>query len=429
MNTLAPKIKEVIEWERIEWRNNEGGLILPPKQDLELLQKQFKCDVKFDFQESGSYLITNNFIGTTLLSDGTTFVIKPKLSLDFVTMLALAYNIDITFEEYFPLLNTCSKDILSVFLFVYLRELEKFAKKYLKRRYIETIKTFYGAKGRLLCKESFYQHHRFFKIYKNECRIFELKLDIPENMVLKYGLKRTSILNQSIKNEVLSAKISEKIGEITPYFHGISMPSHVTPADFSRFHYHGFFKPYKAIHELTRLLLSFTEMELKGSDFRFKAFSLDMATLFEKFVIGIFKQITRDVSDQKSVYIKTQEKNLKHAYLDGFLEKEKILIECKYKSIFEIEHLSNEETIQIRNWRISTADIYQTAAYLQFQKLDAKCALMVYPLAGGNRVLWDNDPIISWPKPIYILGIPVEEIRIQEIITQLREILKNLECN
>ena len=81
MNTLAPKIKEVIEWERVEWRNNEGGLILPPKQDLELLQKQFKCDVKFDFQESGSYLITNNFIGTTLLSDGTTFVIKPKLSL------------------------------------------------------------------------------------------------------------------------------------------------------------------------------------------------------------------------------------------------------------------------------------------------------------------------------------------------------------
>ena len=54
---------------------------------------------------------------------------------------------------------------------------------------------------------------------------------------------------------------------------------------------------------------------------------------------------------------------------------------------------------------------------------------MVYPLAGGNRVLWDNDPIISWPKPIYILGIPVEEIRIQEIITQLQEILKNLECN
>lgn len=388
-----------------------GSLSLPG-----LETEEATACMKLSASKYGQEILTvQNYVGTIMLSTGTTIEILPKLFKDdkqenrenarrLVVEMLKACGL-ITYKSFQNAnLKYEKMPIFEIYIRIFLNEIFDLYKKGLKSGYELKQENEKFLKGKLLfsqhIKYNFAHAERFFVEYD------EFSVNRPENRLIKATLERLKRVAQAEENK-------RDLRRLLMIFEDVESSTHID-SDFQKCTGGRNMKEYEGI-------LSFCKMFLRGLSYstyagkhNTLALLFPMEKLFEGYIAKKLKEKMTDwkvVPQCKGQYLFTEPKMflLKP---DVYLEKDEkvILLDTKWKVLFDDRR---------QNFGISQADMYQMYAYYnRYSKV--KRVVLVYPKPNGNvpnlDCKIDNDVIVSarfveYGDKGFVVGNLVEEMR------------------
>ena len=393
-----------------------GSLSLPG-----LETEEATACMKLSASKYGQEILTvQNYVGTIMLSTGTTIEILPKLFKDdkqenresarrLVVEMLKACGL-ITYKSFQNAnLKYEKMPIFEIYVRIFLNEIFDLYKKGLKSGYELKQENEKFLKGKLLfsqhIKYNFAHAERFFVEYD------EFSVNRPENRLIKATLERLKRVTQAEENK-------RDLRRLLMIFEDVESSAHIE-SDFQKCTGGRNMKEYEGI-------LSFCKMFLRGLSYstyagkhNTLALLFPMEKLFEGYIAKKLKEQMTDwkvVPQCKGQYLFTEPKMflLKP---DVYLEKDEkvILLDTKWKVLFDDRR---------QNFGISQADMYQMYAYYnRYSKV--KRVVLVYPKPNGNvpnlDCKIDNDVIVS----ARFVEYGDKGFVVSNLVEEMREIEKN----
>ena len=381
--------------------------------------------MKLSANKSGQEILAvQNYVGTIMLSTGTTIEILPKLFKDnkelsskeqarkLVVEMLKACGI-ITYKSFQNAgLKYEKMPIFEIYIRIFLNEVFDLYKKGLKSGYELKQENEKFLKGKLLfsqhIKYNFAHAERFFVEYD------EFTVNRPGNRLIKTTL-------QCLKRVTHSEENKRDLRRLLMIFESVESSTHID-SDFQKCTGGRNMKEYEYI-------LSFCKMFLHGLSYSTYAGKHDtLALLFpmEKLFEGyIAKKLEKELGNDWRVIPQSKGKG-KHLFdnpkmfllkPDIYLEKgEKIiLLDTKWKV------LQNDRT---QNYGISQADMYQMFAY--YHRYNAERVILVYPQANDLQPLgWTVDP--PGEEIISARFVPYEKggFNVEYLVREIKAVGKN----
>lgn len=158
------------------------------------------------------------------------------------------------------------------------------------------------------------------------------------------------------------------------------------------------------------------------------AWRMDYSEFFERYV----QYLLNDIANKKGAYginnphygVRGNQPRWSLSYLepDLILQKnqKQIVVDAKYKShIYNWDDNSEELKDTFRH------DFHQILAYCSMNSMTTKQALLVYPFSGITyHKLTINSPLTHSEANVYLVGIPLEKNRIEEVKEKISEIIQ-----
>ena len=128
--------------------------------------------------------------------------------------------------------------------------------------------------------ENFVNRHKIVSNYD------EYTEDIPENRIIRFTLEST-------KNLASTSALRSHLERLVFAFDGVGNPGHLPSDVFERMVYHRLNENYRPIHELCRVLLSGSAIEIPSGPVAFRSFLVNMEKLFQEFLVAIIRRSPR----------------------------------------------------------------------------------------------------------------------------------------
>lgn len=125
--------------------------------------------------------------------------------------------------------------------------------------------------------ENFVNRHKLVSDYD------EYTEDIVENRVIRYTLEST-------KNLAATPGLRSHLERLISAFEGVTNPWHLPSDVFQRMVYHRLNESYRPIHELCRILLSGSAIEIPSGPVSFRSFLVNMEDLFQEFLVATIRR-------------------------------------------------------------------------------------------------------------------------------------------
>lgn len=293
------------------------------------------------------------------------------------------------------------------------------AERYKWRKFSNEIKTEHQPKGSTLWGEYALRNARNpleFSVFKNKSNI--LTTEHPEwaqlNYVLKLAISELESKRAPIRTRIiyssriaqLKIKLREKKIQSTDVIRKrMSDPLII-----------------KRLKELANIILSNKTNEKL-------AWRMDYAEFFERYVQYLLNDIAnkkggRGINNPHYRVSVRNRPNWGLSYLEPDLvlqkKQEQIVVDAKYKShVFNWNDDSEELKETFRH------DFHQILAYCSMNSMTTKQALLVYPFSDFiYHKMTVNSPLSNSEANVYLIGIPIEKSRIEEIKEQLSAIIR-----
>ncbi|RLC42101.1 MAG: hypothetical protein DRH44_06705, partial [Candidatus Coatesbacteria bacterium] len=318
-------------------------------------------------------------------------IINPKVEYsDFIKMLEIAYDIELP-ELVEPARLDSIKDLRIILAHIYIRMVDELIKKHLRRNYITRVENLESKiKGKLLLGRYIRENLSKGRPQVALCQFYELTPDNLLNQIVKAGLIRAKILISQSFEYTGFRNLSKDAVKLIGFLANVS-DRKITPIDFAKIHYHTHNRHYKHSIELAKILLFKNCFAHYVGNIRVSGLFIDMNDLFEKFVAGLlYSRFGKYLEYQRTFNFSIDNKDGKGKLIPDItidLEGENIVIDAKYKELFETE-VSREEEINTESTygdievKIRHSDIYQMVAYLD--NIESDKGVIVYPFSGEN---------------------------------------------
>ena len=343
-------------------------------------------------------------VGIEKVGDSTA-VVYPKIdNADFLTMVNYAYDFNIDFDKEKVYLDYQQKNLTAIFLKFIILRLQEFIAKELKRSFIKREESLSSkVKGKVMLSSYLKNSIPSRKDSIIPCQFHEIQIDCLENQIIRYAVEIARIVipavvySHQLRKEMMSicSRLLQKMGMVS--FKRIEL------SDFNRIRYVGRFKDYKHIHELCKLFLQATKMEMRSGRLAFKGFIMDMNDLFEKFIAGVIgKEAGLSVEMQKHGLFSVNgfKKSIR---LDGWLAGRQVVFDTKYKEVFEVDE--DSDALKIGNLRVLNSDIYQVLAYCNHHSFIGSTGILIYPLSFFDLTGKNSYLVEGFNRKIYLTGI------------------------
>jgi 5-methylcytosine-specific restriction enzyme subunit McrC len=364
--------------------------------EVELTTIRFKdkeiC-IKITQQGDSKKLTSSYYIGVDWLKKHDIAVyIAPKLNdetqqTDYLKMLfsSLRHSdvskyvddlYEIKFEQPFIEIEQ-QQDLLTPLLVVhFLQVLKVIVRKGLKKSYYKVEKNLNAkVKGKVLVSQTLKQNITKNKPTQTYCEYSEFGFNCVENRILKKTL--VFIQKYLALFPDYSKLLSSVIDYCTPAFHGVD--DSIDTNTIKNLTHNSFFKEYKEAIHLSNLILkrfgyTIKEIEaLNNTTVKVPPFWIDMPKLFELYVLGLLK-------DKYHNQIRFQIQGT-YGQPDFILttEKDKFIIDTKYKKIYQEEKYNVDDIRQISGYARDTKILSQLG-YTENQQQDVVTdCLIIYP--------------------------------------------------
>lgn len=346
-------------------------------------------------------------VGIEKVGELTVFVFPKVKNADFLTMVNYAYDFLFDFQKEKVELDQDPRNLTAVFLKFILLQLQKFLAWELRRSIVKRDEYLTSkVKGKVMLSEYLNNSVPSKRDNLIPCQFHEIQVDCLENQIIRYTIEVAQkvlhhiVFSQPLRQEMMSLcnSMLQKMGRVSS--------RKIELSDFNRVRYVGRFKHYRYIHELCRVFLEASKIEMQEGRFAFYGFSIDMNALFEKFVTGVLKKeagLKIDAQKKGSFQVNGKTKNVR---LDGWLSQEKLVFDTKYKETFEVPQ--GGDIVELGPLKILNSDIYQIVAYCNHQSFYGSTGVLIYPLISTEGNAEKCYVIEGFNSAVYVLGISLD---------------------
>ncbi len=355
-------------------------------------QKQdCKC-IEIIQDESSKKLLSSYYIGADwLIRNELAVYIEPKINeesqkTDYFKMLfsclkhtdILNYSKDlyeIKFDEPFIEIDY-AKDLITPLLFLqFLQLLKLIVQKGLKKSYYKVEQNLNcKIKGKVLVSKTIKKNILKNQQTKTICQFYEFGVNSIENRVLKRTLTFTQKYLSSYPNYY--KRLADTINYCRPAFEQIN--EEVDLRELKNVKHNSFFKEYKEVLHISSLILKRFGYNIKNINagqelIKVPPFWIDMSKLFELYVLGKLK-------DTYGNKIKFQIKGT-YGSPDFLLvsETEKIIIDTKYKPIYQSEKYVSDDIRQLSGYARDIGVLKHLGFNSELSKEIVVDCLIIYP--------------------------------------------------
>ena len=409
-----------------------------PKECLERLNRhdidRKKSETLGLHGKSGGFA-PGNYIGMVWLGEGDNRVVlrvDSKFStMDYIAMYMECMADPLTSDQTAKCLyvwsdekpiETNGHDFSILIIIAYLRELNKFCQRHMRRHFMRERQNFVGKmRGKILPNENLRRniiHARLDRIY---CEYQSVSDDILENQILRTALERASHFFNEYRGDkdVLDA-LPQWIRASRAVLNGVSTKK-VKPSDFTAARKHGAFAPYKHPLALAKLILQKLgpNPHEKNSQTYTPPYAFNSWKLFECYaeikLSNKFKALKRGI---KKDFLNAEDyMEIEPDFYIKNMDKQKPrIIDAKYKDIHD-SYFTGTKTVHVdKKKKPSRHDVYQVVAYSQHRGLldEMKCKDknsvelgLAYPYIGeSDDPVINKEPICVFMSPLTIYGIP-----------------------
>jgi 5-methylcytosine-specific restriction endonuclease McrBC regulatory subunit McrC len=352
-------------------------LLTQPQEKLRLLGLSIQTELENGIPtyriKSGAYVGTARFVAGRSFID---IVVEPKIGraqlfhiLDYCNRSLASHS------EYAPAFASASSLTIVVIQYV-VGAIRRFLNRFWFRDY-RLQKETGGShiRGRLLASEYLRDSYATLRWHQMPCEFFAFTPDTCENQILLAALNsaaRILTLANSDDRKRLRGEIAQCrsiLSDVTPCAVGVR--------DVEAIRYHAANIQFKGIHQLCRLLLGNSSVDLSpGQRLSFMAFGINMNDLFETYarrvLASAFGSCVISEVRQRQFALEGFEKSIKPDILI-IGSNATVVGDAKNKLIERVEDLESAES-DVRH-----PDLYQVVAYANHRDVRANSGLLIYP--------------------------------------------------
>jgi 5-methylcytosine-specific restriction enzyme subunit McrC len=337
----------------------------------------FKSDCKkcCAILDTNRKLSTNYYIGADWLNKGVAIYVEPKLNqnaeeTDYLQMLFSALShpdivkhtqdlYEIKWDKKYISINS-QQDLLTPLLVVqFLRVIQEIVRKGLKKSYYRVEQNLNGkVKGKILVGKTIKQNLLKNKSLNTYCTFDEFGVNGLENRLLKKALVFVQRYLPTLKIPNSEKYTTEVFNYIMPAFDLVS--EEVNLNDIKHSKTNAFYKEYAEGIRLAKLILKrfgYNITNTQQTTILTPPFWIDMSKLFELYVWGLM--IPKYGSEVEFQF------QSNYGKLDYLLTKQKIIVDAKYKTYYNVEFKTLPEK---RKEKVAT-DIRQISGYARDTKV------------------------------------------------------------
>ena len=247
---------------------------------LRKLEDQSKIILKVGSQKDDIVLLTRMHCGVVQAGSKRIFI-EPKVpTRNLLFLVESTYSMpDVQFfDEAYYAKGRNFFEFLMHFLYA---KLDRLVAGGLYRSYIGITENAPAVRGSVniprTLTENFVNRHKIVSEYDDYTE------DVLENRVIRYALEST-------KNLATTSALRARLERLVSAFEGVSNPWHLPSDVFQRMVYHRLNEHYRPIHELCRVLLSGTALEIPSGPVAFRSFLVNMEYLFQEFLYATIRR-------------------------------------------------------------------------------------------------------------------------------------------
>jgi len=364
----------------------------PQREDSKLSQYLCKkkgelneCADEIDWKKRAKYLgirekndklIADHFVGMRWLEEGKCFLtVEPKIAkLDYISMYLeclksdeIIKHLDRMFdvypeEQFIPMDEDDWPKISPLFVITFLKRLFDLTKRHTRWNYITVTENLRSRiKGKIRVPDTIKRNHSKFKIESTVCTFQFFGIDCLENRILKLAFEKSRryLIHKNLHKK---SPIDIWLNYCNVVFENVPLVP-ITYQDFQRVHYSNFYKEYKELHKLAKLIFKQFGYSLQQNfekyTFLTPPFWIDMNELFERYCEGNLRK-------KYKLWAGYDENNLGDEFKvrpDFLIPERKIIIDCKYKQYWD--------------WGKDDfrSDVYQVVSYSRHKDVKEKLGL------------------------------------------------------
>lgn len=301
-----------------------------------------------------------------------------------------------------PLENSQSEYLSLLLIVRYLSAMKDLVRKGLKKGYTHVTQNLNAkVKGKVQIAPTIKQNHLKGNILKTVCSYDLFSTDCPENRYLKKALVFAKHMLGRLGK--VAPKLSEVIGYVSAPFDLI--PDEIDTRSVFTKRNNPFFREYKIALEIANQILNLNDHRLSAAKIpRVYPHWIDMAKLFELYVLGLLKEQYGNNVLYHTVFKGNSQEEVA-AETDFILKDQKLVIDAKYKLLgLGTDKVSKDDIRQVAGY----ARLKKVYQILEFNENEVLSCLIIHPVIENDHKLeLDNKKELNNYVKIYKLGISV----------------------
>ena len=269
----------------------------------------------------------------------------------------------------------------AVFIAYFARQVRAFLQSSNHRDYrFEEAMLSTGLRGRPMVRRYITKQIPSGRVAEMPCRYTTRSADVLANQIVAHSIE---VANRVIRGLALPVDhaIERDLQACRRSLLGVS-PSRITPREIANLRYTRENRHFTRVHDLCRVLLENQTIAMEaGEHIPFQAFSLDMPSLFQRYVAAIMKDALghRFEGDRNKLRYPTDLSG-REIELDGLVatERRKVVVEAKYRAL-------QEDDGDLVLGAVPERHVYQTVAYAAHRDVGAAAAVIVYPIDSSDE--------------------------------------------
>ncbi len=323
-------------------------------QFLRALEEESKLTLRVGAHPGELLLLTKMHCGVVQAGTHRIFI-EPK-----VPTRNLLYLVEATYSApdidfYGQATYARGRNFLEILLHFFYTRVEQLLARGLYRSYVSRTENTSTIRGRVYVARTIRED--FATPHKVVCEHDEYTEDVIENQIVRYTLETT-------RNLATSPSLRRKLGCILSGLTDVTNPMRLSSDVFQRQVYHRLNEHYRPIHELCRILLSGTAIEIPSGPVGFRSFLVNMEQLFQEYVFA-----TMSRSPEFTGYMLVRQSPARIVWLRGLGATGDITVRPDIKvsdtaaALVVDAKYKNPLVAHLKRWIPVSSDVYQIMAY------------------------------------------------------------------
>ncbi len=331
-----------------------SGLSPREIQFLRRLEDESKVGLRLGESSNEVLLLTRMHCGVVQAGRHRIFI-EPKVPVKNLLYLVESTYVSPDIDFYDQAGYARGRNFLEILMHFFYGRIEQLISKGLYRSYMTEIANASVVRGRVDIPRTLTEN--FASPYKVVCEYDEYTEDVIENRIIRYTLEAT-------RNLATTPSLRRKLFKLLASFSQVNNPWHLSTDTFRRMVYHRLNRHYETIHELCKVLLTGTAIEIPSGPVGFRSFLVNMEQLFQEF---LFATMARSPEFAGHRLVRQSSSRIVWLHGHGVVRDITVIPDLKVSNsadVLVVDAKYKNPLIARRNrWIPVSADVYQMMAY------------------------------------------------------------------